>query len=277
MEIGYLLAGGQGHPDPALGACLELLHAGSLIVDDIQDGSEQRRGAPTLHRSHGLGTALNAGNWLYFAALEELGRSSLPAETTLRAYRLLARTLLLCHQGQGLDLAARVDVVPAERLAATAGRITALKTGELMRLAASLGALGAASTRGARDVTEPIGRFGFEMGVALQMLDDRSGVTNPARADKGAEDLTLRRVTWPWAWAFEARGHSWVAALQGALAAGAEVCEVSRSLREAMAESAPRSIRKQLRRAREAAAELDEDAGLAAANAELDRLEGAYE
>ncbi len=184
-------------------------------------------------------------------------------------------------------MATRVDAVPAERLAATVGRITALKTGELMRLAASLGGLGGHSASGPRqarrggpdasEATDAIGRFGFEMGVALQMLDDRSGVTNPARAHKGAEDLSLRRVTWPWAWAFEARGERWVAELQRALGDGVEPAEVAEGLREAMAPSAARSIRKQLRRARVAAAELGESAGLAAANAELDRLEGAYE
>jgi geranylgeranyl pyrophosphate synthase len=43
---------------------LEAIHAASLVVDDIQDNSEWRRGLPTLHRTHGLAVALNSANWL---------------------------------------------------------------------------------------------------------------------------------------------------------------------------------------------------------------------
>jgi geranylgeranyl pyrophosphate synthase len=55
---------------------VEALHAGSLIVDDIEDDSKSRRGEPALHLLVGLPLALNAGNWLYFLPhrlLEELG------------------------------------------------------------------------------------------------------------------------------------------------------------------------------------------------------------
>lgn len=45
---------------------VELLHSGSLIVDDIEDQSKMRRGKQTLHELHGVPIALNAGNWLYF-------------------------------------------------------------------------------------------------------------------------------------------------------------------------------------------------------------------
>jgi len=47
-------------------AAMELLHAGSLIIDDIQDGSVQRRGGPSLHLVYGVPSALCTGNWLYF-------------------------------------------------------------------------------------------------------------------------------------------------------------------------------------------------------------------
>src|SRR5262245_53682692 len=73
-EVGYRLASGTDGElsDEAKRLCLlcsnavESIHAGSLVIDDIQDGSVLRRGAPTLHREIGVPLALNAGNWLYF-------------------------------------------------------------------------------------------------------------------------------------------------------------------------------------------------------------------
>src|SRR5258708_35165038 len=51
---------------------IELLHNALLIHDDIEDGSEQRRGAPPLHVLHGMPLALNAGDMLSLMALRPL-------------------------------------------------------------------------------------------------------------------------------------------------------------------------------------------------------------
>ncbi|MEW6474122.1 MAG: polyprenyl synthetase family protein [Actinomycetota bacterium] len=51
---------------PLLGA-IELIHSGSLIIDDIQDGSPLRRGVPTAHHRYGIAHAINAGTAAYFA------------------------------------------------------------------------------------------------------------------------------------------------------------------------------------------------------------------
>src|SRR5271163_4836873 len=51
---------------------IELLHNALLIHDDIEDGSEQRRGRPTLHRLHGMPLALNAGDMLALATFRPL-------------------------------------------------------------------------------------------------------------------------------------------------------------------------------------------------------------
>ena len=51
---------------------IEILHNGLLIHDDIQDGSEMRRGRPTLHALHGAPLAINAGDAMMFTALRPL-------------------------------------------------------------------------------------------------------------------------------------------------------------------------------------------------------------
>jgi len=53
-------------------AAIEILHNGLLVHDDIQDGSELRRGQPTLHRLHGVPLAINAGDALMLLALQPL-------------------------------------------------------------------------------------------------------------------------------------------------------------------------------------------------------------
>src|SRR6185295_5940236 len=76
VEIGFDLAGDRRtQPSRKLelaSQIIEAIHAGALIVDDIQDESRVRRNAPTLHVQYGLPRALNAGNWLYFRAISGL-------------------------------------------------------------------------------------------------------------------------------------------------------------------------------------------------------------
>ena len=53
-------------------AAVELLHNAFLIFDDIQDGSDLRRGSATLHQEHGVGVAINVANALHLIALDLL-------------------------------------------------------------------------------------------------------------------------------------------------------------------------------------------------------------
>ena len=56
----------------AAAAAIELAHSAFLVHDDIQDGSDWRRGQPTLHRRVGVPLALNAGDALAVLSLEVL-------------------------------------------------------------------------------------------------------------------------------------------------------------------------------------------------------------
>jgi geranylgeranyl pyrophosphate synthase len=222
-ELGFTLGGGAAHALPVeLPLLIEILHAGSLIVDDIEDGSEQRRGRPALHRLHGVPVALNAGNWLYFWPQALLASLPLSASARLQAHERIAECLLRCHEGQALDLTVRVfELAPAD-VPALARTLTALKTGQLVGLATALGAVAA---RAPRRRVEALARFGCEVGVGLQMLDDLSGVLNAARRDKAREDLQLGRVTWVWAWLAEQLDADGYARLQRAQQAGEQGCE----------------------------------------------------
>jgi geranylgeranyl pyrophosphate synthase len=193
----FELAGGRGSCPDELGAIVEILHAGSLIIDDIEDASSSRRGRPALHALHGLPVALNAGNWMYFWALGMVQELPVSDRVQLSLYRWVLRTLLRSHHGQALDLTANVYELHQRDVSNVVLATAELKTGALMELSAVLGALAADA---APDRVDEFARFGREVGVALQMLDDVGGLVSEKRCHKGHEDLLLGRPTWPWAW-----------------------------------------------------------------------------
>jgi geranylgeranyl pyrophosphate synthase len=220
VTAGWALGGGAPEQlSERLPLVIELLHAGSLIVDDVEDGSTERRGAPALHELVGVPLAINTGSWMYFWALEELAAVGLPPAIELAAHRAAASTLARCHQGQALDLAVRIADVEVGDVPAVVAATTRLKTGALCRLAAELGAIAAGA---APDRRQAIAAFGEAMGIGLQMLDDLGALTSRARRGKGREDLRGGRPTWPWAW-LAARPFAWarLSAMGRAVAAGA--------------------------------------------------------
>lgn len=194
VEAGWILGGGaRGACPPQLPLALEVLHAGSLVIDDVEDGSTERRGGPALHCLVGEPLAINTGSWMYFWALSEL------AVVDPALVGVAVQALVKCHQGQALDLAVRITDIPRDQVPAIVETCTRLKTGQLCRLAAELGARAAGADAEAIDA---IGGFAELMGVGLQMADDLGCLRGERRA-KGEEDLRNARPTWPWAWLAE--------------------------------------------------------------------------
>jgi geranylgeranyl pyrophosphate synthase len=145
-----------------------------------------------LHCLVGDALAINTGSWMYFWALAELSRLSIPG-----ALELAVVALTRCHQGQALDLATRiVDLAPRD-VECVVAATTQLKTGALCKLALELGALAAGAPPERRI---QIGELGEAVGCALQMLDDLGCIVSVARRDKAFEDLRALRPTWVWAW-----------------------------------------------------------------------------
>lgn len=197
VALFFRTSGTHETPPFALPYVVEALHAGSLIVDDIEDDSNERRGLPALHRRYGIPVALNAGNWLYFWALRLLEQLGLDARTEGAARRLATRTLLDCHHGQALDLSVCASELAQHEIPGVVRAVSELKTGALVGFAAGLGAL----TGGApAPLVDAAIRAGRDFGTALQMFDDLSGIVEPRRRHKGREDLAQNRPTWVWAW-----------------------------------------------------------------------------
>jgi geranylgeranyl pyrophosphate synthase len=210
-ELAWRGAGGVGAVPRELPWVVELLHVGSLIVDDVQDDSSHRRGGVALHRLVGMPLAINTGNWLYFASLSLIEEAPVAESIRAALTREAVHALMRCHHGQALDLAIHIGSLEPRYLPAVVEATTRHKTGVLMGLAARLGALaaGASAPRVAA-----LARFGEELGVGLQMLDDLGSISARDRRDKGAEDLRSGRPTWPWAWLAGAVDELAVARLQ---------------------------------------------------------------
>jgi geranylgeranyl pyrophosphate synthase len=210
VQIGFEMAGGQGPVSETIAESIECLHAGSLVIDDVQDDSQCRRGEPTLHQAIGVPLAINAGNWMYFRALELLTTASLPHHQRTRLVEAMVTAGRRCHEGQALDLYARVDQQAAEDWHETAEAISTLKTGVLVELAVAMGCIAAGATN---VLQSAMAAFGCQIGIALQMRNDLEELRCIAsgQSDAGCvrdDDLRHARITWPWAWAFELVGET---------------------------------------------------------------------
>ena len=76
-----------------------MLHESSLLVDDVQDSSELRRGFPVAHNIFGVAQTINSANYIYFVALQELLKLN-----NQQALAVFAEELVNLHRGQGMDL-----------------------------------------------------------------------------------------------------------------------------------------------------------------------------
>jgi geranylgeranyl pyrophosphate synthase len=278
VHVSWQLGGQKAAPPAELPAIVEALHAGSLIVDDIEDGSNYRRGQPALHCTHGLPRALNAGNWLYFWPALLLERLALSPEIELALHRSITHTLLRCHHGQALDLSVRVDDLKQQEVREVVLALTRLKSGSLMELAAEVGARAAGASDKSR---ESIATFGLRLGLGLQMLDDYSGIVSEKRCHKGHEDLLLGRATWAWAWAAELAdgpGYGRLVALSKQVQARDLHPEhLAAPLRDLIEERGRHAIHAHLTRAlMEVEATCPEPSLLAALRSELELLEKSY-
>jgi geranylgeranyl pyrophosphate synthase len=187
----------------SLASWVEALHAGSLMVDDIQDESALRRGGPALHGLIGTASAINSANWLYFWPADRFSRLNPSAEVELRLYRSYHQMMARAHLGQAMDLGYDMTEVPRDTARAVSAAAMNLKTGELMRMSCEFGAIAASAD--AADL-QVLSEFGRSFGVTLQMLNDLFEVSRPAVGGEPA--VPLVRPSHIWGVASEVLGES---------------------------------------------------------------------
>jgi len=162
----------------------ELLHNGSLIVDDIEDSSERRRGQPCLHLIKGIDIALNAGNFLYFLpfkAFLERTRTRANDHLILKCYDIFFKSMVNLHLGQGLDIFWHSKLVPLTKPEPSIEEyitMCACKTGALSRMISECCVV---LCEGSAELVEAFGNFAESIGVAFQIKDD---ILNLIEGDK---------------------------------------------------------------------------------------------
>ena len=193
---------------------LEFIHTYSLIHDDLpaMDDDTLRRGRPTSHVVFGDGLAILAGDGLLteaFAIVTEARSRVVPdgplpdAATRLETAFVIARAAGAIGMvgGQAIDLHAAgktpTNVAHTRELNADTLRDMHLrKTGALIQAAVAAGAISAGATRSEIDALE---RYGTNVGLAFQIVDDVLDVegTNAALGKTAGKDAANGKPTYP--------------------------------------------------------------------------------
>ncbi|MGU7933406.1 polyprenyl synthetase family protein [Streptococcus suis] len=155
-------------------ACVELIHTGSLIHDDLpaMDNDDYRRGRLTNHKVYDEATAILAGDSLFLDPFGFLAQVDLPAETTLALVRELSQAsgTFGMVAGQVLDMAGEGQNQTLEQLQA----IHANKTGKLLTFPFVAAGLIAGQSNA---VINHLRQAGQLVGLAFQVRDDILDVT----------------------------------------------------------------------------------------------------
>ncbi|MDR2102600.1 MAG: polyprenyl synthetase family protein [Treponema sp.] len=194
---------GLGGGDAALPLTplVEFSHNASLIHDDIEDNSDERRGKPAVHLLYGADTAINGGCFMYFLPLACINRWQVPAERKNQVFTLWGEYMRRLHLGQAMDIRWHRDYASLPALE-DYDRMCRLKTGCLARLAAVLGVCTAAQAVGQKPDREEesarvLGQAAENLGVGFQILDDVKNLTTGIPGKKRGDDVVEGKKSLP--------------------------------------------------------------------------------
>lgn len=188
-------AGGRAEDALAAAAALEMVHAFSLVHDDLPalDNDDLRRGRPTLHKHAGEAMAILAGDALMGLAFEMLaGRSQ--AQVMPALVGELARGLNDMIAGQVYDTLPEFEpgLADADKLRLIHGN----KTGALLRAAARMGGICAGADA---ETLAHLTRYGETLGVLYQAVDDLldATVSTEQMGKATGKDAAQGKLTFP--------------------------------------------------------------------------------
>ena len=155
------LTGSAGLTAIQMGTVVEMIHAATLVHDDVIDAAETRRGRPSTNVKWGNHTCVLAGDWLYMQAFRIALR-----ERNFQILDLLIGLTQMMVEGELLQLEriGRIDVSEADCM-----ELVDRKTACLFSVCARLGALAGGGDTQAQD---RLGEYAWNLGMAFQLVDD---------------------------------------------------------------------------------------------------------
>lgn len=179
----------------------ELMHVGSLIVDDVEDRSTIRRGGPCSHLLYGEDVAINAGTNCYFLGQICVYQGNGDPQQQVDIYNLYFEALRAAHSGQAMDIHGLEYMMPD--VVENGGDLCRQRVLAIHRLksavpASSLAGMGCKLGGGSKTQSKALSDYFEALGIAFQIVDDvlnlkgfRDGLKT-----KG-EDITAGKVTYP--------------------------------------------------------------------------------
>ncbi len=171
------LLGGSQNAAESYATALEMVHAFSLIHDDLpcMDDDDLRRGKPATHIQFGEATALLAGDLLVLQAFEAIAIADIPAENRIKAVQHLAKAAGACGMIYGQELDLHHEIKPANEKELY--QIHRHKTGALMTAAVQLGCCTAPIDEAKKTA---LTYYADQLGLAFQIVDDILDITSSA-------------------------------------------------------------------------------------------------
>jgi octaprenyl-diphosphate synthase len=155
------LAGEAGASSIHLATVVEMIHAATLVHDDIIDVADTRRGKPSTNVLFGNHTSVLAGDWLYMQAFQIALR-----ERNFHVLDILIALTQMMVEGEllQLDRIGRINITEADYM-----ELVDRKTAGLFSACARLGAVVAGATETAES---KLGDYAWNLGMAFQLIDD---------------------------------------------------------------------------------------------------------
>ena len=188
------LAGDCGPTAIQLGAVVELIHAATLVHDDVIDAAETRRGRPSTNVKWGNHTCVLAGDWLYMQAFQIALR-----ERSFQILDLLISLTQMMVEGELLQLEriGSIDVTEADCM-----QLVDRKTACLFSVCCQIGAI---AGHGGLTMQEKLRDYAWNLGMAFQLVDDVLDFTAREKTlgKPVGGDLREGKVTLPLVYALE--------------------------------------------------------------------------
>lgn len=184
---------GYKHQALPLTPVVELPHNGSLIIDDIEDGSDLRRGKPSAHIEFGTDRAINAGNLIYYLPTTLIRDFNCSPKTKVMLYDIYNQNMRRLHFGQGLDIQWHNDKnhIPSAESYKTMCR---LKTGSLAKMAAEIGH----AIKGKKSQkSKTLASIAENIGVGFQIADDIINLRTGNPGKKRGDDIIEQKRSLP--------------------------------------------------------------------------------